>query len=182
SPQAGTVMGRSAFRSRVWLPTLVLVLCSGLAEAGPTDVYKAARIWTGNGAPIVNGVLIVRDGKIVAVGARGQVVVPEDAEVHELGSAVLIPGLVIAETTLGERGRDDERALTPEFRAIDGFDFYADQKRPLAGGVTTVQLAPGSRRLMPGLGAVVKLAGDAPTARTLRERESLRILLGDAFK
>src|SRR5207302_5882150 len=35
---------------------------------------------------------------------------------------------------------------------------------------------------MPGQGAVVKLAGDDPGARTLRERESLRILLGDAFR
>src|SRR5207244_4904930 len=111
-----------------------------------------------------------------------RVTVPDDAEVHDLGSAVLIPGLVIAETTLAEGGRDDERALTPDFRAIDGFDFYADYSRALSGGVTTVQIAPGNRRLMPGQGAVVKLAGDDPGVSTLRERESLRILLGAAFK
>jgi imidazolonepropionase-like amidohydrolase len=126
--------------------------------------------------------LVIQHGKVLAVGPRDQVEVPEDAEVQDLGSSVLIPGLVIAETTLGEHGRDDERALTPEFRAIDGFDFYADYRTALAGGVTTVQIAPGSRRLMPGQGAVVKLAGDDPAARTLRERESLRIMLGDAFK
>jgi imidazolonepropionase-like amidohydrolase len=152
------------------------------AYARPTQVYRAARIWTGNGKAIVNGVLVVRDGKIVAVGARNQVAIPDDAQIHDLGMAVLIPGLVVAETTLGEHGRDDDRALTPEFRAIDAFDFYGDYHQALAGGVTTVQLSPGSRRLMPGQGAVVKLAGDEPTTRTLRERESLRILLGDAFK
>src|SRR5205814_2539884 len=53
-----------------------------------------------------------------------------------------------------------------------------------SGGVTTVQISPGSKRLLPGQGAVVKLAGNDgdPAGRTLRDRESLRVLLGDAFK
>jgi imidazolonepropionase-like amidohydrolase len=163
---------------------LILLAAVGWTQAGPPHVYKAARIWTGNGPPIINGVMVVRDGKIVEVGPRERVTAPEEAEVHDLGAAVLIPGLVIAETTLGERGSDDDRALTPDYRAIDGFDFYADHSRVLAGGVTTVQIAPGAHRLMPGQGAVVKLAGDNldPAVRILRERESLRILLGDAFK
>jgi imidazolonepropionase-like amidohydrolase len=172
---------RLSDHSRLGLALLFLFVASP-AFAGPTHVYKAARIWTGSGPPVSNGVLVVRDGKIVAVGPRDKVQVPDDAEVHDLGAAVLIPGLVIAETTLGEGGRDDDRALTPEFRAIDGFDFYGDYRPALSGGVTTVQIAPGSRRLMPGQGAVVKLAGDGPEVRTLREREGLRIVLGDAFK
>src|SRR5262245_11584557 len=110
---------------------LLAMLFAAPAFAAPPHVYKAARIWTGDGPPVVNGVLVVRDGKVVAVGPRDRVTVPEEAEIHDLGSAVLIPGLVIAETTLGERGRDDDRALTPEFRAIDGFDFYADYSSAL---------------------------------------------------
>jgi len=35
--------------------------------------------------------LVVHDGKIVAVGPRDKVTVPEDAEIHDLGQAVLIP-------------------------------------------------------------------------------------------
>jgi imidazolonepropionase-like amidohydrolase len=159
-----------------------MLLAASPAFAGPPHVYKAARLWTGTGPAIANGVLIVHDGKVVAAGPRDKVTVPEDAEVHDLGPAVLIPGLVIAQTTLGEGGVDDERTLTPEFRALDGFDFYGDYSNALSGGVTTVQIAPGSVRLMPGQGAVVKLAGDDPAARTLRERESLRILLAGAFK
>ena len=53
---------------------------------------------------------------------------------------------------IGRGGKDDERSLTPEFRAIDGFDFYGDDSKAIAGGVTTVQIAPGSDRLMPGKG------------------------------
>jgi imidazolonepropionase-like amidohydrolase len=161
---------------------LALALGASPATAAPPHAYRAARLWTGAGPPIADGVLVVRDGKIVAAGPRDKVTVPDDAEVHDLGSAVLIPGLVIAETTLAERDRDDEHALTPDFRALDGFDFYADYSRALAGGVTTVQLAPVGKGLMPGQGSVVKLAGDDPTARTLRERESLRVLLGEVSR
>jgi imidazolonepropionase-like amidohydrolase len=150
-------------RNRSVLTLLVLLLATP-AFAGPPQAYKAARIWTGDGAPIANGVLVVRDGKVVAVGPRNRVTIPEDAEVHDLGLAVLIPGLVIAETTLGEQGRDDDRALTPEFRALDGFDFYADYTPALSGGVTTVQIAPGNKRLMPGQG------GRGQTGRRRSER------------
>jgi imidazolonepropionase-like amidohydrolase len=163
-------------------------------EAQEVHLYKAARIWPGSGPAYVNGGLLVRDGKVVAAGklqagkivpsaaGSSEVLVPADAKLHDLGAAVIIPGLVISQTTLGERGKDDERSLTPEFRAIDGFDFYGDYSKAIAGGVTTVQIAPGSDRLMPGQGAVVKLAGEDPASRVLRERESLRVQLGDAFK
>lgn len=161
---------------------LLLAGPAGFSFAGPPQVYKAARIWTGQDAVINDGVLVVEDGKIAAVGPRDRISIPADAQVHNLGSAVLIPGLVIAETTLGESGRDDERTLTPEIKAVDGFDFYSPFKGPLSGGVTTVQIAPGSHRLMPGQGAVVKLAGPDPALRTLRESESLRIMLGDSYK
>jgi imidazolonepropionase-like amidohydrolase len=174
------------------------LLAATPAPAQEVHLYKAGRIWSGSGPVITNGGLLVRDGKIVAAGKMQnglivgsdpgsdpksrEVPIPADAHIHELGASVIIPGLVIGQTTLGERGKDDERSLTPEFRAIDGFDFYGDYSKAIAGGVTTVQIAPGTDRLMPGQGAVVKLAGEDPTGRVLRERESLRIQLGDAFK
>jgi imidazolonepropionase-like amidohydrolase len=110
------------------------------------------------------------------------VAIPAVAIVHELGDATIIPGLIAAETGLAERGRDDVQALTPHHRAIDGFDPYADYSTALSGGVTTVQIAPGGRRLLPGQGAVVKLFGDDLARRSLRNTESLRIVFGDAFK
>src|SRR5262249_27373079 len=147
-----------------------------------THAYRAARIWTAAGPVVADGVLVVRDGKVVAVGRRAEVAVPADPTGPDLGDATVIPGLVVAETNLAERGRDDLHALTPEHRAIDGFDPFADYASAVAGGVTTVQLSPGGRRLMPGQGAVVKLFGDDPGRRTLRDDESLRIVLGGAFK
>src|SRR5207244_10095058 len=52
----------------------------------------------------------------------------------------------------------------------------------LAGGVTTVQLSPGGKRLLPEQRSGVKLFGDDLVRRTLREEESLRLVLGDGVK
>src|SRR5262249_28176474 len=116
---------------------LVLGLTSGAITAAEPHAYRAARLLTGDGQEILNAVLVVQDGKVVAVGYKEDlkisgdiavkgVKVPEDAVVHDLGDAVIIPGLIAAETTLAEKGRDDLHALTPHHRAIDGFDPYAD--------------------------------------------------------
>jgi imidazolonepropionase-like amidohydrolase len=165
------------------LAALALGLSLRAGPAAETHAYRAARVWTGTGPAVTDGVLLVRDGKVEAVGRRSDVNIPAEAVVHDLGDAVVIPGLVVAETSLAEKGRDDVHALTPHHRAIDGFDPYADYSAALSGGVTTVQLAPGGgKRLMPGQGAVVKLAGDDLARRTLRDAESLRIVLGETFK
>jgi imidazolonepropionase-like amidohydrolase len=161
---------------------LAFFLIAASASAAETHAYKAARLWPGDGPAVPDAVLVVRDGKIVAAGPRNSTATPADAVIHELGDAVIIPGLIAAESSLAEKGRDDQHALTPHHRAIDGFDPYADYSTALAGGVTTVQLAPGGKRLLPGQGAVVKLHGDDLAHRTLRETESLRIVFGDGFK
>lgn len=157
---------------------LLITLLPDLAPAG--DVYYADTIWTGEGATIETGAMLVEDGRIVAVGPRDEVEVPAGTIEHELGPVALVPGLVAARTTLAEGGRDEERAVTPYIRALDGFDPFGEYDRWLAAGVTTVQLSPGSRRIMPGQGAVVKLAGEDSRRQTLRELESLRILLTEA--
>ncbi|WP_169975633.1 amidohydrolase family protein [Tautonia rosea] len=167
-------------RARLLLLAPMLLLSGLPATASTTEVvaYRAARLWTGDGPPIVDAVLLVADGRIIEVGSRSDVEVPETARRVNLGpSAVVIPGLVAAESGLGVVSADDERALTPGVRAIDGFDPFADFNGPLSGGVTTVHLSPGRNRLMPGRGAVVKLAGIDPAARTLEAEGDLRIVL-----
>src|SRR5262249_5779784 len=130
--------------------TLALLLLAFPAVAAEPHVYRAARLWPGDGPAIVDAALVVRDGKVVAVGKRSEVQVPSGAVVHELGAAVIIPGLIAAETTLADKGRDDLHTLTPHYRAVDGFDWYADYHAVISGGVTTVQIAPGAKRLLPG--------------------------------
>ncbi|MDP1563978.1 MAG: hypothetical protein Q8M16_21565 [Pirellulaceae bacterium] len=160
------------------------ILSSGSSLRGSDDsdslvpqAYRVAELWTGEGQRIPDAVLVVRNGKIESVGPFSSVVIPPDSVVHEHRTLTMIPGMILAETSLAEGGADDEFAISPEVRAIDGFDFFAPQHESLAAGVTTVQLSPGLARLMPGQGSVVKLAGDDLEQRILRPSESLRILL-----
>jgi len=144
---------------------------SCVAAEAQTDAWFARHIWTGQGEPIVDGVLVTVDGKITAVGTRNAITIPQNANRHELGNRVIIPGLVVAQTNL-VGARDVEKTLTPEILAIEGFDFYAERQMILAGGVTTAQVSPGNNRLMPGIGAVVKLAGEDADSRILNRQES----------
>jgi imidazolonepropionase-like amidohydrolase len=131
---------------------------------------------------VVGHIMVVRGGRIEAIERHGDLNRWPDAEIVDLKGATVIPGLVMAETNLAEGGRDDEQALTPQVRALDGFDFHADHSALIKAGITTVQISPGSRRLMPGQGAVVKLGPGTPAQRTLRTDESLRLILSSASR
>ena len=44
-----------------------------IAQIPQSDVYFAKQIWTGVGEPIADAAMVVVDGKIIAVGPRGNV-------------------------------------------------------------------------------------------------------------
>ena len=168
--------------------TIVLVVPASAAEessASPEQSRRVVAIKAGiiipvTSPPIENGVVLIRGGKIEAVGKEVQI--PQGAEIIDATDKVVIPGLIDAFTTLAEKARDDEESVTPAIRAKDAFDFFADYRRMLAGGVTTVYISPGQRRLISGLGAVVKLAGDSVSQRVLTDAAALRITLGELPK
>ena len=124
--------------------------------------------------------LVVKDGKIAAAGPAASTKIPAGARTVDLSAAVVIPGLIVAESTLSEVGRDDVRTIRPDLRAADGIDDYADNSKLLAGGITAVQASPGAATRH-GSGAVFKIAGE-PGTRLLREVESLRVVLTNASR
>ncbi len=75
-------------------------LSTAPAAAGVT-VIKAAHIWPVSGDPIENGVIIIRDGAIDALGAG--LAIPEGAEVIDAGDGVVTPGLIDAMCSVGAR-------------------------------------------------------------------------------
>jgi len=48
------------------------------------------------GAPVPDGIVVVRDGRVESVGARGSVAIPTDAEVVDLSGKWIHPGLINA--------------------------------------------------------------------------------------
>ena len=81
----------------------VAVGCGGEPEAPPVEItpglqaFVGARIIDGTGdATVDDGVLVVRDGRIEAVGARDAVDIPPDAEQIDVTGRTIMPGLINA--------------------------------------------------------------------------------------
>lgn len=146
-----------------------------LPAAGQEVVIKAAKIYTQTGAPLVPGMVRIKDGKIAEV-AR-DVAAPSGAKVIDLGQGVLVPGFIDAYTSIGIDGGTSEqtREVTPNFRALDAVDWWAKAFRhALAEGTTTVGLDPGTDNVIAGLASVVKTAGK-PADRVVRPDYALAI-------
>jgi len=93
------------------------------------------------GAPIRNGVVVVRDGRIVAVGAADKVAVPAGAETVSMGGKWLIPGLMNMHVHLGLKLPGAEgAALASETDPQMALRMAGNARRSLLSGVTTVRL------------------------------------------
>ena len=72
-------------------------------QAAVAKAFTGARIVDGTDrAPIANATLVVRDGKVVALGAAASVTVPTGAERISLAGKTVIPGLVNAHGHVGD--------------------------------------------------------------------------------
>lgn len=122
-------------------------------------VFDGARLHPVSSVAVDDGVLVVEDGKIKAAGARGAVVIPEGAEVIDCRGKVIIPGLVCTHSHIGgPTGGDMSAPIQPEARVLDSIDVRATSlPRARAGGLTTVNVMPGSGHLVSGQTVYLKL-------------------------
>ena len=77
----------------------IAVVCLGVAQVSPaqTLALTGATIIDGNGgAPIRDGVIVVKDKRIAAVGPRSSVSVPAGAREVKLNGKYIVPGLMDA--------------------------------------------------------------------------------------
>lgn len=138
---------------------LALLLPLTLAAQERPLALTGARIFPVAGPVIENGTLVVQGGKILAVGAAGRVSIPAGAEVRNVSGRVLIPGLVDTHSHIGDGDAADRSSPTQgEVRILDAIDIHSDNiRRAQAGGITTVNIMPGSGHLMGGQTAYLKL-------------------------
>ena len=115
-------------------------------------------ILTMAGETIENGTVVVRDGRVAAVGRR--VRPPRDAHVIDAAGRYVIPGIIDAHSHIAAEGGINEGSLavTSMVRVADVVDptdigIY----RALAGGVTTVNVLHGSANPIGGQNQVLKL-------------------------
>jgi imidazolonepropionase-like amidohydrolase len=81
-----------------------------LIVAGTTLVLAGGTVIDGYGnAPIPDGVVVIENDRILAVGGAGQVVVPEGAEVVSTEGMTVLPGLWDMQVNLMRLGHGDAR-------------------------------------------------------------------------
>lgn len=151
-------------RRSIVIAAAVCALAAGAAH-GATQAFTGARILPISGPAIENGVFVIEDGAIAAIGAAGEVDVPDGAEVTDLSGKVIMPGLVDTHSHLGgPEGGDRSDALHPGVRAMDAVNVRSDQfRKAWAGGITTMNVMPGSGHLMSGQTVYLKLRTEPRT-------------------
>lgn len=138
-----------------------LLACTGLAFAQDQPVLFAnARIIPVDQPEIENGFLIAHNGKIVAVGeGQARNFNAQRGQIIDCTGKVLMPGLVDTHSHIGGiGGADGSGPIQPGVRVRDSINVRSSGfKRALAGGITTVNIMPGSGHLSSGQTVYVKL-------------------------
>ncbi|BFM13066.1 amidohydrolase [Simiduia litorea] len=133
--------------------------------ASKTLLVKGANILVGDGSQAEATDLVVMDGKIQAMGKGLQV--PDDAVVIDANGKWLTPGLIDVHSHMGvypapgtanhEDGNEMTAPVTAQVWAEHSVWPEDPQfEKALAGGVTTVQILPGSGNLIGGRGVTLK--------------------------
>jgi len=158
-------------RSRVLPPLLSLALTWAANAQQQPHAFTGARIEPVDGPAIADGTLLVHRGRIVAVGPSDSIPLPADAVVHRLPGRTILPGLVCSHSHIGSvAGADGSGPIQPEVRALDSIDpLDPGIQKAQAGGITTVNVMPGSGHLLSGQTIYLKLR-DANTVEALAIR------------
>ncbi len=160
------------------------------ALALPAAAQLAVRgdsVYTMDGPPLRDGVVLIRDGKIERAGAAREVAIP--AGYRTLRARVVTPGLIDAHATVGLSGwlnqpHDQEHVdrsapVQPELRAIDAYDPRERLVEYLRGfGITTVHTGHGPGALVSGQTMVVKTAGRTVEEAVVVPEAMIMVTLG----
>ncbi len=141
---------------RVWAGILLVLAAS--AQDRPV-AFTGARLIPISGPEIASGVLVVERGKIVAAGPAAAVTIPANAERRDASGKTIMPGFVDTHSHIGGvDGGDSSASLHPGVRVIDSINVRDTRlRKALSGGITTVNIMPGSGLLLSGQTVYLKL-------------------------
>jgi imidazolonepropionase-like amidohydrolase len=169
---------------------LAFAFLAFLINAQPDNVLviKGGKILTISQGEIQNGIIIIESGKIKAVG-KG-LTIPEGANVIDASNGWILPGLIVAHTTLALRdayGSSDSDEIsnpnTAQLMVIDAINpFSKNIKQVRSAGITSAMITPGRSNVIGGQSAVVKLRGDTVTKMVLLSPAGVKFSLGEGPK
>jgi imidazolonepropionase-like amidohydrolase len=143
---------------------------SSVFAQGATPAVVAIRngtIVTATRGTIANGTVLMRDGKIAAVGTN--VSIPSGADVYDATGKFVSPGLIDAHSHIAN---DAINEGTVSVSSMTGMEDVLDPTdvniyRDLAGGTTTANILHGSANAIGGKTVVIKLRFGKPRANDL---------------
>lgn len=155
---------------------VIVAALAGQAAAQERLAIKGGRVIPVAGPPIDNAVVLVRNGKIEAVG-KG-LAVPSDAKVIDAAGKVIMPGLIEAHSSRGMDQTNENNPNVPFLSVVDAIDpsqdYFEECRR---NGVTTVCIVPGNNTMFGGQAAVIKTAGGYVDDMVLKRTAGIKISL-----
>ncbi len=172
----------------------LLGVATALLVPGAVRAQVAVRgktIHTMAGPPIEDGMVIVREGKIVAVGKATDLKPPDGFQVLE--ATVVTPGLIDAHSVVGLAGQlnqahdqdqiESSSPIQPELRAIDAYNPHERLIAWVRGfGVTTIHTGHAPGELISGQTMIVKTVGDSVEQALVLQPATVAATLGESAK
>ncbi len=166
TPRSGADSVRGVGRGGASVPNADPFPSTYVAFPARTTVIRGVNIFTATGPLIRNGAILLQNGKVAAVGQT--VDAPADAVVIEGAGKYLTPGIIDNHSHLGvyaspgvQAHSDGNEATNPVTAHVWAEHSVWPQDpqfpRNLAGGVTTLQVLPGSANLIGGRSVVLKV-------------------------
>ena len=150
-------------------------------------LIKNATIYTAVLPEPIQGDILIRDGKIAAVGPN---LPAEGEEVYDATGLSAYPGFVEAHCHIGLDGygigyegadyNEHSDPVVPQLRAIDGIE-PTDPTFAMAAraGVTTVCTGPGSANVLGGTFVAIKTIGDRVDDMIVRDNVAMKCAFGE---
>lgn len=147
-----------------------------------------AKLETVTNGTIERGTILIDGKKILSVGAK--VDVPENTEIYDAEGMTVTPGLIDAHTHIGAcpdgmpYSMTDENDMTdpttPQLRILDSvYPFDEAFKEARTGGITCLQILPGSGNVIGGQGAVFKTTGIVVDDMLVKAPSGMKAALGE---
>src|SRR5699024_9574806 len=143
------------------------ILAFMLSVSSAQLAIKADTIYTMNDAKIINGIILMDNGKIEAVGQADKIDIPNGYDTYE--AAVVTPGLIDAHTVVGLSGiynqefdqdqLETSSPIQPQLRARDSYNAREQLVKFLMNkGITTMHTGHGPGAIISGQSMIVETA------------------------
>ena len=165
-----------------------VIFLSAVTVAYGQLAIKGDTIWTMAGQPISNGVVLIKDGKIEAVGPASSVSIPAGYRV--INARFVTPGLIDAHSVVGlngylnqphdQMGLDGGASIQPELRATDAYNAQEKLVEWLREfGVTTIHTGHQPSALVSGQTMIAKTWGKNVDEATIVPVAMVAVTIGD---